>query len=722
MLTDSAVRLLLLLLLAVSFVQSALVADAPSASDLDGVHILIDNDVDTSTNDTSMVLLSKKRNYQDSIIACESLGESGYPADSTGASNLALSKLLKMTPVAEAEVRSSGRYWVRDANAPMNQKDCSSFDRNGRVSKTSCSNLYPTICSNSAPRRKVSKTNPEGDTSRQIKVPTDNLGTLQGHRDSTTFRFYGIPYAEPPVGANRFAAPKPLRNQDSGTLVDANKFGHVCTQLPIMNATFDDELLGAQQSEDCLYLNVFTPTLKSKRNKGIPVMVYVHGGGFTVLSGTSPIFEPGNLVSRGGVVVVTFNYRLNIFGLFQNQPAISKSSAPGNLPTRDQIAALQWVQKNIATFGGDPSQVTIFGESAGGWSMRGLLSAPSAFGLYKNVISQSDPIGLPFSGPDFAAEISNRTLENLGCASANLACAQNKTTDQVRDAQVKAMEDARKQPGNQWILAIAVYRPCIDGDLIPANFDELVQHGKHNIRANILWGMTKDEYASLLPVFLPYPVPVNANMTQTYIALDGDTARYERMMTSPYYQYNSSDNDTVRDQLSRAVSDLYWICPYQALSREAAQHGRVYTYRFDHGRSFSDAAGMNSSISYCKGKVCHGDDIVPTFGSGDTFPGVAQTGDDARFSRQIIDRFATFARTGDPNPRRGSKVGAAASNTDVTGSPWRAYISGRNDVMELNLESTMSKDVDKARCGWVEENVKYDYELYGPGNEDATSD
>lgn len=155
----------------------------------------------------------------------------------------------------------------------MNQKDCSSFDRNGRVSKTSCSNLYPTICSNSAPRRKVSKTNPEGDTSRQIKVPTDNLGTLQGHRDSTTFRFYGIPYAEPPVGANRFAAPKPLRNQDSGTLVDANKFGHVCTQLPIMNATFDDELLGAQQSEDCLYLNVFTPTLKSKRNKGIPVMV-----------------------------------------------------------------------------------------------------------------------------------------------------------------------------------------------------------------------------------------------------------------------------------------------------------------------------------------------------------------------------------------------------------------------------------------------------------------
>ncbi|KAG0033085.1 hypothetical protein BGZ81_009412 [Podila clonocystis] len=661
MLTHSAMWLLLLLLLAVSSVQGALVANAPSASDLDGVHILIDNDVDTSTNDTSMILLSKKRNYQDSMKACESLGESGYLANSTAASNLALAKLLKMTPVAEAEVRSSGRYWIKNENAPTNRMDCSSIDRNGVVSKTWCSYLHPTICSNSAPRRRVSRTNPEGDTSRQIKVPTNNLGTLQGHRDSTAFRFYGIPYAEPPVGANRFAAPKPLKNQDNGTTVDANKFGHACTQLSSMNFTFDDEMLGAQQSEDCLYLNVFTPTLKSKSDKGIPVMVYVHGGGFTVLSGTSPVFEPGNLVSRGGVVVVTLNYRLNIFGLFENQPAISKSSAPGNLPTRDQIAALH-----------------------------------------------------PFSGPDFAAEIGNRTLQNLGCGSANLTCAQNKTTEQVRDAQVKAMDDVRKLPGNQWILGAAVYRPCVDGNLIPANFDKLVQQGKHNVRANILWGWTKDEYAAFLTSIFPDPVPVNANKTQTYIALDGDTARYEKTMTSPYYQYNSTVNDTVRDQLGRAFTDLYWTCPYQALSRGAAQRGRVYTYQFNHGRSFFDAIGM-SNTSYCTGKICHGDDIVPMFGSGDIFPNVTQTGDDARFSRQIIDRVATFARTGDPNPRKGSKIGAAASNTDVTGSPWRAYISGSNDVMELNLNSTMSKNADKVRCDWMEQNVKYDYELYGPG-------
>ncbi|KAF9378432.1 hypothetical protein CPB97_009579, partial [Podila verticillata] len=200
------------------------------------------------------------------------------------------------------------------------------------------------------------------------------------------------------------------------------------------------------------------------------------------------------------------------------------------------------------------------------------------------------------------------------------------------------------------------------------------------------------------------------------LGLNGDTARYQKLMTSPYYKFNTSDNDTVRNQINRAVTDLYWTCPYQALSRSAAQSGIVYTYRFDHGRSVMSALGLNTS-SFCMGKVCHSDDVVPLFGSGDVFVGVQQTGDDAQFSRQIIDRVATFARTGSPNPRKGSKIGAAAGNTDVTQSPWRVYSSERNDLIELNLNSTMSRDVDKARCDWVEENVKFDYQLYGPGKQ-----
>ncbi|OAQ28785.1 esterase, partial [Linnemannia elongata AG-77] len=121
------------------------------------------------------------------------------------------------------------------------------------------------------------------------------------------------------------------------------------------------------ENEDCLYLNVYTPSLKASSTKALlPVMVYIHGGGLEALSSSTPLFEPGNLVSRGGIVVVTMNYRLGILGVFQNKAGgIPASEAPGNLATRDQIMALKWVQDNIAAFGGDPHQVTLVGQSAG---------------------------------------------------------------------------------------------------------------------------------------------------------------------------------------------------------------------------------------------------------------------------------------------------------------------------------------------------------------------
>ncbi|KAF9120566.1 hypothetical protein BGW39_011272 [Mortierella sp. 14UC] len=129
---------------------------------------------------------------------------------------------------------------------------------------------------------------------------------------------------------------------------EANEFGNVCTQLPSNTQNGQpttpgqsEALLGAKESEDCLYLNVFTPALKANRAKGLSVMVYVHGGRFTSLSSSVPIFEPGNVVSRGDVVVVSVNYRLNTFGLFENTSKIPRSRAPGNLATRDQIAALR---------------------------------------------------------------------------------------------------------------------------------------------------------------------------------------------------------------------------------------------------------------------------------------------------------------------------------------------------------------------------------------------
>ncbi|KAF9144066.1 hypothetical protein BGX30_013959 [Mortierella sp. GBA39] len=181
-------------------------------------------------------------------------------------------------------------------------------------------------------------------------------------------------------------------------------------------------------------------------------------------------------------------YCLSSFGLFENTPEIPRSKAPGNLATRDHIAALRWVHDNIVAFGGDPSQVTILRENAGGWSMRALLSAPSAFGLYKNVISQSGPIGIPFSSPKYSSNLSKLVMQSLNCTTSDLACARNRTADQVTAAQVKAISTFLKKPENQWVLPAAVYRPAVDKSLILADFADLLKSGKYNKNANILWG------------------------------------------------------------------------------------------------------------------------------------------------------------------------------------------------------------------------------------------
>ncbi|KAF9416923.1 hypothetical protein BGZ94_010080, partial [Podila epigama] len=410
-------------------------------------------------------------------------------------------------------------------------------------------------------------------------------------------------------------------------------------------------------------------------------------------------------------------YRLSIFGLFENQPDISKSEAPGNLPTRDQIAALQWVQQNIASFGGDPRQVTIFGESAGAWSLRALLSAPSAFGLYKNVISSSDLLGLPFSSPQLASEISRRTLLHMDCSDKDIVCARNKTVEQVNEAQMKALGEVFSLEEYNWMISPAIYRPTVDGNLIPAGFDELVKNGQYNKKANIMWGSTKNEFDMFLPEIWPEPIPIS-NATEALGKVHGDRERYTKMMTSPYYKYNESDSDTVRTRVAQGLSDLYWTCPIQTLSRQVAKNSKLYTFRFNHGKSFTEALGYPVA-PFCAGKVCHADDLAPTFGSGDVIEGVNYTSSDARFSRQIIDRFSTFARTNRPNPRWGRRGGPAGFNEDMTKPSWREYRTNRNDIMEFGATGgQMSRNVDKARCDWLEKNVKYDYQVHGPGKDE----
>ncbi|MBB4611943.1 carboxylesterase/lipase family protein [Novosphingobium taihuense] len=206
-------------------------------------------------------------------------------------------------------------------------------------------------------------------------------GTVKGSTAGTVSSFLGIPYAAPPVGENRWRAPQPVAAWNGQR--EATAYAPDCAQAPFPP---DAAPIRTKPSEDCLYLNVWKPTA-AKEGASLPVMVWIHGGGF-VNGGSSPAIYSGENFARDGAVFVSINYRLGRFGFFAH-PGLATEGFGGNFGYLDQIAALQWVKANISKFGGDPGNVTVFGESAGGMSMHMLLQSPMARGLFHKVIIES---------------------------------------------------------------------------------------------------------------------------------------------------------------------------------------------------------------------------------------------------------------------------------------------------------------------------------------------
>src|SRR5271163_2187330 len=196
--------------------------------------------------------------------------------------------------------------------------------------------------------------------SRAQDTVTIDTGTLKGATDAGVTSFKGVPFAAPPVGELRWRPPQPAAKWSG--VRQATEYGHDCMQLPFPS---DAAPLGTTPAEDCLVANIWVP---ENRTGKLPVMVWIYGGGF-VNGGSSPAVYDGSLFARQGIVFVSFNYRLGRFGFFAH-PALTKESKDGllgNYAYFDQLAALKWVQRNAAAFGGDPNAVTVFGESAGGF-------------------------------------------------------------------------------------------------------------------------------------------------------------------------------------------------------------------------------------------------------------------------------------------------------------------------------------------------------------------
>jgi para-nitrobenzyl esterase len=431
--------------------------------------------------------------------------------------------------------------------------------------------------------------------------------------DGAVRAFLGLPYAAPPVGDLRWKPPAPPVAWKG--VRDATNFAHRCAQWPIWA---DYLFLDSGPSEDCLYLNVYVPA-GAKATSKLPVMFWIHGGAYTAGAGSEPRYTNSALVRRG-VILVTINYRLGVFG-FLASDALAKEGGghAGNYGLMDMVAALQWVKQNIAGFGGDAGNVTIFAESAGSFAVSTLLAVPDARGLFQKAIGES---GAPFTQvlavPPLAdrAQRDQEWLESLGVR--NLAELKALPTDKVIDA-------ASKKP-------VGWFSPVVDGQFLSESVPEIYAAGRQAHVPTII-GSNRDERAGVLSKDMTAE-KWKAFAAEHYGAQSGQfLAAFPGRTDEEAVQ--SADAFTTESYI--ALGAWKWA-EAQSRTREAP----VYRYRFD--------LPATPSEMHPEGKYAfHSDELEYVFGTLEVRRGAAWRPEDRALSARIMDYWTNFARTGDPN-------------------------------------------------------------------------
>ena len=295
----------------------------------------------------------------------------------------------------------------------------------------------------------------------------------QAEDETHTCSWLGIPYAAPPVGNLRFAAPRPPAPWKE--IRSTRRFAPRCMQVGSMElVNFDPS---RQEDEDCLYLNVWRPRLKGQ----LPVMVWIHGGGYFGGTANTPLYHGDHLAEAANVMVVSMNYRLNVFGFLATEAMVAEDPhhSAGNFALLDQIQALTWVKENISAFGGDPNNITIAGESAGGWSICTLLASPLATGLFHKAIMESGGCVAATSLPR-AYEVARRVEEDVGCARGDLDCLRGIPAQKLSHRAVNF-----ELKGFDWM-------PRVDGYVLKDRPDRVLRSGEYN-RVPLLAGSNRDE-------------------------------------------------------------------------------------------------------------------------------------------------------------------------------------------------------------------------------------
>ena len=317
-------------------------------------------------------------------------------------------------------------------------------------------------------------------------IVTTSYGQLQGIDQGRSLAFKGIPFAVPPVGERRFAPPVLPGKWDG--VRNATQFGATSLQVPNegLNTLLPDLIPEEPQDEDCLYLNIWTPAADGEKR---PVLFWIHGGSFTMGSGSPPLYDGGHLAERGDVVVVTINYRLGALG-FLCLPEGVAGEVRTNFGILDQIQALTWVREEIATFGGDPNNITIFGESAGAMSVGSVLVSPLARGLFQRAIPQSGA-GHNALSVETASETARLFAEIAGVDLYDIQALRALPVSSILEAQAKLEMELLKNMSQGRPPSMS-FQPVIDGHLLTMLPLEAVRQG-HAADIPILIGTTGEE-------------------------------------------------------------------------------------------------------------------------------------------------------------------------------------------------------------------------------------
>lgn len=468
-------------------------------------------------------------------------------------------------------------------------------------------------CTSSTPKPDGGTMEPPGPT----VIMTDK-GAVEGTKLDVSRAFLGIPFAAPPVGDLRWKPPVDAAAW-SGTK-SAMAYGHDCPQVDLMTGKPAKDPV-----EDCLFLNVWTPL--SAPSKPVPVMVFIHGGGFVVGSAAGQTTVGANLAAIG-TVVVAMNYRLGPFGFLEHTALAAEANQPAapSYGLLDQRAALQWVKRNIAAFGGDPNNVTIFGESAGGTSVCAQLAMPNSRGLFHRAIVESGPCGaFVVSTAAAALKQGDDFAMALGCT--DLQCMRGKSTAEVAAA-LMVRPALLGSPGVGWT-------PTIDGTELPKGPNDAFASGGA-APVPVMLGTNKDEGTLFTHL---WRLAYNADITEQQV-LDAMAILYSaQQIQSIRAKYPVASYPSIPAWGAVMLSDSLFICPTRQGARALSSHGSAtYLYHFTY--PFNPPLFPNLGAS-------HSFELPFVFG---TTLGGRNIGDDERpTSDAIMGYWTRFARTGDPN-------------------------------------------------------------------------